>query len=56
MYTNEEKDLLKAARMLRDNCRRHEVCEGCIFDLEDRCVICKNPELWELLSEEEEDY
>lgn len=55
MYTNEEKDLLKAARMLRDNCRR-QGCEGCIFDLEDSCVVDRIPEHWELLSEEEEDY
>lgn len=57
-YTPEEKDLLKAARMLRDNCRRFEkCCSGCIFDSEDGCTLDYGlPWDWDILSEEEEGY
>ena len=53
-YTKEEKDLLKAARMLRDNCSRYEDCEGCIFDKE-VCTMYDLPDDWNIISEEEEE-
>ena len=30
-YTPEEKELLKAARLLMLNCRSHRRCDSCIF-------------------------
>lgn len=56
-YTPEEKDLLRAARLIRDNCSNYiGDCEGCLFDTEDGCVLYKQPDDWEILSEEEEGY
>ena len=55
-YTPEEKELLKAARLLNTNCNRRESCEGCIFDTEDVCAISGFCGEWDLLTEEEEEY
>lgn len=55
-YTLEEKILLRAARLLRDNCKKHiHVCDGCIFDSEDGCIMYDLPDDWDILSEEEEE-
>ena len=55
-YTTEEKILLRAARLLRDNCYKHEICEECLFNTENCCVINGGvPEFWDLLTEEEEE-
>lgn len=56
-YTPEEKDLLKAARKLTDNCHRFEnSCRGCLFDTEDGCALDYGlPDDWDILSEEEEE-
>lgn len=54
-YTPEEKDLLKAARLLRDKCMEYIYdCEGCLFDTEGGCVMYNLPDDWDILSEEEE--
>ena len=54
-YTKEEKDLLKAARLLRDHCCKYvDDCEGCLFDTENVCVMYDLPDDWDILSEEEE--
>ena len=54
-YTQEEKDILKAARLLRDYCKRNEdECEFCIFETEVGCAMYDLPDDWDILSEQEE--
>lgn len=56
-YTPIEKTLLSAARLLKTNCKSYnDSCEGCIFNIENRCVLDYDiPQYWDILSEEEED-
>jgi hypothetical protein len=58
MYTNEEKELLKAARLLNTYCKKQKDCDDCIFSINDGfdCAINAEAENWDILTEEEEEY
>lgn len=55
MYTNEEKELLKAARLLNTYCKQQKDCDNCLFNVDDLCAIDDCDE-WDILTEEEEQY
>lgn len=56
MYTNEEKELLKAARLLNTYCKQQKDCDNCLFNVDDLCAIDGNCDEWDILTEEEEEY
>lgn len=55
-YTPEEKELLKAARLLNTYCKQQKDCDNCLFNLDDLCAIDGHCEHWDILTEEEEEY
>lgn len=56
MYTNEEKELLKAARLLNNYCKQQKDCDNCLFNVDDLCAVDGNCDEWDILTEEEEEY
>ena len=54
-YTNEEKELLKAARLLNNYCKQQKDCDNCLFNVDDLCAIDGNCDEWDILTEEEEE-